>query len=71
MSIEDEQKLKAPILEKYETEGHPLYATARLWDDGVIDPKDTRAVLAKALRALRGKPRGGTEGELGRGVFRM
>jgi 3-methylcrotonyl-CoA carboxylase beta subunit len=43
LSAEDEQKMRAPILEKYETEGHPLYASARLWDDGVIDPRQTRA----------------------------
>jgi 3-methylcrotonyl-CoA carboxylase beta subunit len=51
LSAQDEQQLKAPILEKYEHEGHPLYATARLWDDGVIDPRQTRSVLALALAA--------------------
>ena len=51
LSAADEDKLKAPILEKYETEGHPLYATARLWDDGVIDPRQTRAALALAFSA--------------------
>ena len=49
LSAEDEERLKAPILEKYETEGHPLYATARLWDDGIIDPRQTRSVLALSL----------------------
>ena len=56
LSAEDEEKLKAPILEKYETEGHPLYATARLWDDGVIDPRQTRAVLGLALSATLNAP---------------
>ncbi|MCB9877799.1 MAG: methylcrotonoyl-CoA carboxylase [Planctomycetes bacterium] len=51
LSAEEEAKLKAPILEKYETEGHPLYATARLWDDGIVDPRQTRAALALALSA--------------------
>jgi propionyl-CoA carboxylase len=44
---------KAPILAKYETEGSPYYATARLWDDGIIDPADTRDVLALGLAAAR------------------
>ena len=56
MSAEDEQKLKAPILEKYETEGHPLYATARLWDDGVVDPRQTRSALALAFSASLNQP---------------
>ncbi|MBL8750815.1 MAG: methylcrotonoyl-CoA carboxylase [Planctomycetes bacterium] len=56
LSADEEQKMKAPILEKYETEGHPLYATARLWDDGVIDPRQTRAALALALSASLNAP---------------
>ncbi len=51
LSADDEQKMRAPILEKYETEGHPLYATSRLWDDGIVDPRQTRAALALALSA--------------------
>lgn len=51
LSAEDEAALKAPILEKYETEGHPLYATARLWDDGIVDPRQTRSALALAFSA--------------------
>jgi len=51
LSAEQEAELKAPILEKYETEGHPLYATARLWDDGIVDPRQTRAALALAFSA--------------------
>lgn len=51
---EKEQKtLEAPILERYEKEGSPFYATARLWDDGIIDPRDTRKVLGLSLEACR------------------
>lgn len=50
---EEEQKLKEPIEKRFDQEGHPYYASARLWDDGVIDPKDTRKVLALALRATQ------------------
>ncbi len=42
---EDEEAFKAPIREQYETQGHPYYASARLWDDGIIDPADTRMTL--------------------------
>lgn len=48
-SAEEEEAMKKPIREKYETEGHSYYASARLWDDGVIDPADTRKVLSLAL----------------------
>ena len=48
-SSEDEEAFKAPIREKYEEQGIPYYSTARLWDDGIIDPADTRRVLAMAL----------------------
>ena len=48
-SDKEEEKFKAPIREKYEEQGHPYYATARLWDDGIIDPADTRRVLSLAL----------------------
>ena len=50
------EAFKAPIREKYETEGNPYYATARLWDDGIIDPADTRRVLALGLAASRNAP---------------
>jgi 3-methylcrotonyl-CoA carboxylase beta subunit len=50
-SGEEEQKFKKPILMKYEHEGHPLYSSARLWDDGIIDPARTREVLALSLSA--------------------
>ena len=50
-SAADEEAFKAPIREQYEKQGHPYYATARIWDDGIIDPADTRTVLALALAA--------------------
>jgi 3-methylcrotonyl-CoA carboxylase beta subunit len=50
-SAEEEAEFKKPILEKYEREGHPLYSSARLWDDGIIDPAKTREVLALSLSA--------------------
>jgi 3-methylcrotonyl-CoA carboxylase beta subunit len=50
-SAEDEAAFRQPILEQYERQGHPYYASARLWDDGVIDPADTRRVLALGLSA--------------------
>jgi 3-methylcrotonyl-CoA carboxylase beta subunit len=64
---EDEAAFKAPIREKYETEGSPYYATARLWDDGVIAPSDTRRVVALALSACLNAPVEDTKF----GVFRM
>ena len=45
----EREAFEAPILEKYEREGSPYYSTARLWDDGVIDPLDTRRVLALGI----------------------
>jgi 3-methylcrotonyl-CoA carboxylase beta subunit len=53
---EEEEAFKAPIREQYEVQGHPYYATARLWDDGVIDPADTRRVLALGLSAALNAP---------------
>ena len=50
-SSKEEEKFKRPILEQYEKQGHPFYATARIWDDGIIDPADTRMVLGLALSA--------------------
>jgi 3-methylcrotonyl-CoA carboxylase beta subunit len=66
-SADDEQAFKAPILAQYEHQGHPYYATARLWDDGVIDPLDTRETLALALSAALNAPIPDTTF----GVFRM
>jgi hypothetical protein len=55
-SQEEEQAFRQPILDQYEVQGHPYYATARLWDDGVIDPADTRRVLALGLSASLNAP---------------
>ncbi len=66
-SNEDEEAFKTPIREMYEEQGHPYYATARLWDDGVIDPADTRNILALALSAAHNAP----IEETTFGVFRM
>jgi 3-methylcrotonyl-CoA carboxylase beta subunit len=63
----DEEKFKAPIRAQYETQGHPYYASARLWDDGVIDPAQTRQVLALSLSASLNAPMLETRF----GVFRM
>jgi 3-methylcrotonyl-CoA carboxylase beta subunit len=52
----DEGAFKAPIREQYEVQGHPYYATARLWDDGIIDPADTRRVLGLSLSASLNAP---------------
>ena len=64
---EQAEAFKAPIRETYEREGNPYYATARLWDDGVIDPADTRRVLALGLSAALNAP----IGEPKFGLFRM
>jgi len=66
-SAAEEEALKAPIREKLAGESHPYYASARLWDDGVIDPADTRRVLGLAISASLNKPIERTTF----GVFRM
>ena len=66
-SAEAEAAFKAPIEAQYETQGHPYYATARLWDDGVIDPRETRTVLGLAISAALNAPIAETRF----GVFRM
>ncbi|MGH6771250.1 MAG: carboxyl transferase domain-containing protein [Xanthobacteraceae bacterium] len=67
-SAEDDAAFKAPIREQYEKQGNAYYATARLWDDGVIDPADTRAVLAQALAVgMNAPPPAPTKF----GIFRM
>ena len=66
-SAEEETAFKQPILEQYEHQGHPYYASARLWDDGVIDPADTRRVLGLAMSATLNAPIEKTQF----GVFRM
>jgi acetyl-CoA carboxylase carboxyltransferase component len=67
MTGEEKAEFERPILEKYEREGSPYYSTARLWDDGVIDPLDTRKVLAMGLDAAAYAPIAPTR----YGVFRM
>ena len=66
-SMEEEEAFKAPIKQQYEDQGHPYYATARIWDDGVIDPADTRRVLALGLSASLNAPIPDTKF----GLFRM
>jgi len=66
-TAEEEAEFKRPILEQFEREGHPYYATARLWDDGIITPQETRRVLALALSACLNAPIPETRF----GVFRM
>jgi 3-methylcrotonyl-CoA carboxylase beta subunit len=66
-SREDEEAFKTPIRAQYETQGHPYYATARLWDDGIIDPAGTRTCLALGLSAALNAPIPPTRF----GVFRM
>lgn len=66
-SPDEEAAFKAPIREQYERQGHPYYASARLWDDGVIDPADTRTVLALGLSAAMNAPIPDTKF----GLFRM
>jgi len=63
----EEEAFKAPIRAQYEAQGHPYYATARLWDDGVIDPLDTRRVLGLGLSASLNAPIAATRF----GLFRM
>ncbi|HWU46554.1 MAG TPA: carboxyl transferase domain-containing protein [Humibacter sp.] len=63
----DEAAFKAPVLEQYETQGNPYYSTARLWDDGIIDPADTRTVLGLALDVCSRTPLP----DPGFGLFRM
>jgi 3-methylcrotonyl-CoA carboxylase beta subunit/propionyl-CoA carboxylase len=67
LSAEEEEAIRAPILEKYDREGSPYYSTARLWDDGVLDPARTREALALALSAAYNAP----IPEAKFGVFRM
>ena len=66
-SESDENTFKQPIIDNYEHQGHPYYASARLWDDGIIDPADTRQVLGLAISASLNKPIKETKF----GIFRM
>jgi 3-methylcrotonyl-CoA carboxylase beta subunit len=66
-SLEEEEAFKSPIRKQYEKEGHPYYASARLWDDGIIDPSETRQVLGLSIAASLNSPIENTQF----GVFRM
>ncbi len=66
-SADEEDAFKAPIRAQYDDEGHPYFATARLWDDGIITPQETRRVLALSLSATLNAPVPDTKF----GVFRM
>jgi 3-methylcrotonyl-CoA carboxylase beta subunit len=66
-SLEEEESFKAPIRDRYEEEGSPYHATARLWDDGIILPSETRRVLGLAFSATLNAPVPQTRF----GVFRM
>jgi 3-methylcrotonyl-CoA carboxylase beta subunit len=66
-SVEEQAEFERPIREQYETQGHPYYASARLWDDGIIDPQDTRRVLALGLSTALNAPIEDTQF----GIFRM
>jgi acetyl-CoA carboxylase carboxyltransferase component len=67
LTPDEQREFMRPTLEKYETEGSPYYSTARLWDDGILDPAETRRVLGLALAACRNAPAEETR----YGVFRM
>src|SRR3970282_1641892 len=67
LTAEEEENIRAPILEKYEREGSPYYSTARLWDDGILDPAETRQALALGLSAAFNAPISDPKF----GVFRM
>ena len=66
-AAEEEESFKQPIREQYERQGHPYYASARLWDDGIIDPLETRRILGLSLAAARNAP----EADTRFGLFRM
>lgn len=67
LSAEAEKKMKEPIIERFETEGNPYYASARIWDDGIIDPVDSRRILGLSLSATMNAPIPETKF----GLFRM
>ncbi len=67
LAEKDKEQIRKEILEKYETEGSAFYSTSRLWDDGIIDPTDTRKILGMALSVSLNKP----FGEPQNGVYRM
>jgi 3-methylcrotonyl-CoA carboxylase beta subunit len=67
LSSADEAAIREPVMAQYERQGHPYYASARLWDDGIIDPRQTREVLSMAIQISLNKPQQATRF----GVFRM
>ena len=67
MTADEQQEFMRPTLDKYAQEGNAYYSTARMWDDGVIDPADTRMVLALGISAAMNAP----QEETRFGVFRM
>jgi acetyl-CoA carboxylase carboxyltransferase component len=67
MTEDEQQQFMQPILDKYEAEGNPYYSTARLWDDGILDPLDTRMALALGLSMSANAPVEPTK----YGIFRM
>ena len=67
MTPDEEEAFKAPIRAQYEHQGNPYYSSARLWDDGVLDPADTRTVLGLALSAAANAPLE----PVSYGIFRM
>jgi 3-methylcrotonyl-CoA carboxylase beta subunit len=67
MTPDEQEAFKAPIREQYEHQGNPYYSTARLWDDGVIDPADTRTIVGLALSVVAQAPLE----PVSYGVFRM
>ena len=66
-SVDDEAAFRAPIVEQFEHEGQPLYSSARLWDDGIIDPSDTRNIIGLSVSTALNAPIEETRF----GVFRM
>jgi 3-methylcrotonyl-CoA carboxylase beta subunit len=66
-SAHEEEKFKAPLRAQYDGQGNPYYASARLWDDGIIEPAETRAVLGRCLSVVANGP----VEETRFGVFRM
>jgi acetyl-CoA carboxylase carboxyltransferase component len=67
MNEQEIKQFEEPTLEKYETEGSPYYSTARLWDDGIIDPRDTRDILGLCISSSLNAPMP----ESKYGIFRM
>ncbi len=67
LTEEEQDNLQSPILEKYDEEGNPYFSTARLWDDGIIDPKDTRDIVGLGIAASANAPIPESQW----GVFRM